>query len=79
MNYCRVSRKGSGVVFGRRVFHVDGRYPKTTPDPVRVAYLLNKSDSYFFADPKLCHKRGLTLSGHTVFLGFSAWPAAIRS
>jgi hypothetical protein len=25
MNYCRVSRKGSGVVFGRRVSHVDGR------------------------------------------------------
>jgi hypothetical protein len=30
---------------------VDGRYPKTTPDPVRVVYLLNKSDSYFFANP----------------------------
>jgi hypothetical protein len=52
MNYGRVSRKGSGVVFGRRVFPVDGRSPKTTPDPIRVAYLLNKSDSCFFADPK---------------------------
>jgi hypothetical protein len=37
MNYCRVWWKGSGVVFGRRVFHVEGRYPKTTPDPVRIA------------------------------------------
>jgi hypothetical protein len=52
MNYCRVLQKGSGVVFGRRVFHVDGRSPKTTPDPVRVAYPLNKSDNYFFADLK---------------------------
>jgi hypothetical protein len=28
-----VSQKGSGVVFGQRVFHVENRCPKSTPDP----------------------------------------------
>jgi hypothetical protein len=52
MNYCRVSRKGSRVVFGQLPFPVDNRRPKTTPDPVRVACHQTKSDSYFFAGPK---------------------------
>jgi outer membrane protein assembly factor BamB len=34
MNKCRVSRKGSGVVFGEAAVHVVDRCPKTTPDPV---------------------------------------------
>jgi P-type Cu2+ transporter len=34
MNNCRVSRKGSGVVFGQAGSHVVDRCPKTTPDPV---------------------------------------------
>ena len=54
MNYGRVWCKGSGVVFGQSVFHVDGRHPKTTPDPVRIAYPRNKSNSDFFADPYAC-------------------------
>ena len=52
MNPCRVSRKGSGVVFGQRVFQVANRCPKTTPDPFRVAYHPTKSDTYCFAGPK---------------------------
>jgi hypothetical protein len=51
MNYCRVLRKGSGVVFGQSVFHVVRRGPKTTPDPVRAAYHQTKSDSYCYAGP----------------------------
>jgi hypothetical protein len=51
MNYCRVLRKGSGVVFGERVSHMVRCCPKTTPDPFRAGYHQTKSDSYFFADP----------------------------
>jgi hypothetical protein len=49
MNKCRVSWKGSGVVFGQAAFHVVDRYPKTTPDP--VAYRTSKSDTFCFAGP----------------------------
>jgi hypothetical protein len=60
MNECRVLRKGSGVVFGESVSYVVRRCPKTTPDPVRVAYHQTKSDSYSLA--------GLDRPGILIFL-----------
>jgi hypothetical protein len=63
MNQCRVSRKGSGVIFGQLPFHVDRRRPKTTPDPVRVACHQTKSDTYVFAGPKFIVERNLYSSG----------------
>jgi hypothetical protein len=70
MNMCRISRKGSGVVFGQAAFHVIDRCPKTTPDP--VAYCPTKSD-YCFAGLKslgnvVCSERGSPLFWQSLVL-----------
>ena len=51
MNSCRVSRKGSGVVFGQSVFHMVRCYPKTTPDPLGFRTSRTKYDTHCFAGP----------------------------
>ena len=73
MNQCRVSRKGSGVVFGQAAFPMVDRCPKTTPDP--VAYHPIETRRQWFASlGRWCALAGLAVL--TARLGLRSGQAA---